>query len=190
MGLPLIFRIVRFIMITLAAHELCWINGSADDPEDQCAHGKVAFEMDGMSLIKLEDGEWTVSASALFLLRTLTADHTPEHPVAEGSSLFPCCGCNVWLCGDQYPVMCMGCNEGIDTWIRHEGSLVHISAGKSSHVTSSDDWSVAVKGFAKQIEEFYAQCSPKVKLVDEEDRKGWAACRDEWRERTTQGNRS
>jgi hypothetical protein len=76
-------------MISLAAHELCWIKGGSDDPEDQCAHGKVALEIDGVSLVRPEDGEWTVSAAALFLLRTLTADHTPERPVAEGSFSFP-----------------------------------------------------------------------------------------------------
>jgi len=114
-------------MISLVAHELCWINDSADDPDDQCAHGRVAFGIDGVLVIKPEDGEWTVSTAALYLLRTLTADHTLEHPVAEGNFLFPCCGFNAWLCGERYRVMCMGCNEGIDAWIRHEGLEVHIS---------------------------------------------------------------
>jgi len=177
-------------MISLVAHELCWIKGVADDPGDQCAHGKVTFDIDGVSVIMPEDGEWTVSTAALYLLRTLTADHTRENPVAEGNFLFPCCGFNAWLCGDRYKVMCMGCNNGIDTWIRHEGSNVSISAGESTHVVSRSDWHAAVEGFAEQIEEFYARSSPKVRPQDEEDRKGWAAFWDEWRERTIQGHQN
>jgi hypothetical protein len=76
-------------MISLAAHELCWIKGGSDDPEDQCAHGKVALEIDGVSLVRPEDGEWTVSAAALFLLRTLTADHTPERLLQRAVFSFP-----------------------------------------------------------------------------------------------------
>jgi len=175
-------------MLSLVAHELCWIKGATDDPDDQCAHGKVAFSIDRVPLIKPQDGEWTVSTAALYLLRTLTADHTPEHPVAEGNFLFPCCGFNAWLCGERYSVMCMGCNEGIDTWIRHKGSMVHISMGESLYSVSRAEWHAAVLGFAKQIEDFYALSSPKVKPREQEDREGWDALWMEWRERIINGN--
>ncbi len=74
-------------MIKLNAHDLCWIQSTADDPKDQCAHGSVEFSCDGIPIIEPDDGEWTVSAAGLYLLRTITDDHTPELSVAESNFL-------------------------------------------------------------------------------------------------------
>lgn len=175
-------------MLSLVAHDLCWIKGAADDPGDQCAHGRVAFSIDGVSIIEPEDGEWSVSTAALYLLRTLTADHTTEQPVAEGNFLFPCCGFNAWLCGERYSVMCMGCSEGIDTWVRHEGSVVHVSVGDLHHSILRAEWQAAVLGFVRQIEEFYALSSPKTKPAEQLDREGWEAFWTEWKERVVSGS--
>jgi hypothetical protein len=66
-----------------------------DDPEDHCVHGRVLFTINNIEFIKPEDGVWTISASALYLLRTITEDHTIENPVSEINFLFPCCGFSV-----------------------------------------------------------------------------------------------
>ena len=170
-------------MISLVAHELCWINGASDDPDDQCAHGRVTMSIDGVTLVRPDDGEWTVSTAALYLLRTLTGDYTPAERVAESNFLFPCCGFSTWQCGDRYEVICMGCCEGIDVWIRTKGSIVEVSVADSHLSVSRIEWRAAVLGFAKNIEQFYAQSSPKIELDDRADRDGWAAFWAEWRER-------
>ena len=53
------------------ATELCWIDGSADDPEDFCLHGHAVAIIGGETL----EYDCTVSATALYLLKTLTENH-------------------------------------------------------------------------------------------------------------------
>jgi hypothetical protein len=60
---------------------LHWINGSADDRADLCAHARVEFRTNGDVLIRPDDGIWTVSAAAVYLLRTLSRQHTKSEPV-------------------------------------------------------------------------------------------------------------
>jgi len=170
-------------MITLQPHDLCWTHGAADDPQDQCAHGKVEFTIDGAALIAPSYGEWTLSAAALYLLRALSDDHSRENPVAEDNFLFPCCGFTVWLTEGRYRVMCMGCSHGIEIYIRHESSAVHITSGERCFTVLSQEWHAAVIGFADQIESYYARCSPKAEPDDLIDREGWTAFWSEWRER-------
>ena len=76
-------------MIRLAVHDLSWVTGRADDPEGQCAHGTVEFSADDRHFVRPEEGELTVSAAGLFLLRSLTDDNTPDNPIAECTLLFP-----------------------------------------------------------------------------------------------------
>lgn len=170
-------------MITLTAHDLCWINGDADDPSDYCAHGKVEFRVNESVFIKPEDGEWTVSGAALYLLRTLTYDHTLEDPVAEGNLLFPCCAFNVYPIQEKFEVVLSGCPNGIDIAVRHSEGRVHLTAGERVEIVTELEWKSAVLTFARQIEEFYTRCSPKAEIDDEYERQGWAAFWREWRER-------
>jgi hypothetical protein len=77
-------------MITLVPTRLHWIkDDGTDDPCDLCAHSPVQFEIDGNTLVAAEDGDATVGAAAIYLLRTLEQDHTDDNPV--GDHLFPCC---------------------------------------------------------------------------------------------------
>lgn len=177
-------------MVRLIAHNLTWIEGSVDDPLDQCAHGRIEFTVDGHPLVAVYSGEWTLSAAALYLLRSITDDHTPEKPISEGNFLFPCCGFNVWECEQRYPVMAMGCNTGVDVWIEHHDGLVLLSTDGLSLSVSEGDWRRAVVAFVDQIEQFYAACRPKVDLDVAEDREGWAAFWKEWRARANAARNS
>jgi hypothetical protein len=61
-----------------------------NDRIDQCAHGDVAFTIDSIRFVGGEDGQFlTVSAAALFLLRTLTHDHTPGASGGVGTAVSP-----------------------------------------------------------------------------------------------------
>jgi hypothetical protein len=170
-------------MITLIAHDLCWIKGSLDDSADQCAHAHVEFHVNGTTFLSPKDGEWTVSAAALYLLRTITLDHSESNPIAEGNFLFPCCAFNAWPIQERFKVVCIGCTHGIDINITHSGDSVVIESDKGKELVSEFEWRDAVLAFVKQVREFYDRSSPKDNLNDEFDREGWVRFWSEWNER-------
>jgi hypothetical protein len=78
-------------MLVLQPLNLRWISHAADDPADCCAHGDVVFRIgDDILLDETNGRDLTVSAAALYLLRTLSVPHSRAAPV--GDQLFPCCG--------------------------------------------------------------------------------------------------
>ena len=91
-------------MLTLEASNLHWIKGAADDPTDLCAHGTLNLQIGEYVLPGLASLDCTVSAAALYLLRSLSRSHRP----GEQEHLFPCCGSamydipetdDVFICG-------------------------------------------------------------------------------------------
>jgi len=170
-------------MITLLAHDLQWITGVADDPQDQCAHGEVEFSINNTVFVKPEDGVLTVSAAGLFLLRTLSRNHTSTDSVAEYNILFPHCGHTAWLVGEKSKLICMGCNIGINVDITHDNGIVTFHSPAGTESTTIKEWQIAVLGFTKQIRNFYQQSSPKEYITDVSDREGWEAFWQEWNER-------
>jgi hypothetical protein len=163
-------------IVRLQCIDFQWITGSKDDPEDQCAHGFVQFEINHTKFVRPEDGTWTVSASALYLLRTLSEDHTIINPVSEGNFLFPCCGFNVWVTKEsRFKVECLGCSNGIDVEIIHRGDNILFRSSAGSEYLSKSEWQSAVVGFVDDVQNFYQLSSPKVRIRDKTDREGWAA---------------
>ena len=63
---------------------LHWMKGSEDDPSDLCAHGDFEFRI-GTDVLSdgAQDRSLTLSAAALFLLRTLCMPHTSASRVGE-----------------------------------------------------------------------------------------------------------
>jgi hypothetical protein len=98
-------------VIVLRPTNLHWIDG-INDPADLCAHSPVEFRIGGATLIKPSDGDWTVSAAALYLLRTLSQPHTKQQPITD--YLFPCCGNGIFEVEGRDDVRIVGCNSGID----------------------------------------------------------------------------
>lgn len=161
-------------MVTLALHRPHWIRDEGENPSDQCAHGFVEFSIDGIEFVSEADGSWTVSAAALFLLRTVTSDHTPEDSVAEDNYLIPCCGFDIWPRENaKYPYTILGCNRGIDPEILHHHGMVHISLGHNSALVSLREWAEAVLGFSDQVQEFYDSSARRNEVLDNFDRPGW-----------------
>ena len=97
------------VMITLQATSLTWLNTEEDCPTDLCAHGKVHFAIDDIEFVAPAE-EWTLSAAAIYLLRTLERDHTPANRV--GDHLFPCCGHTIYA--DE------GCEDG---WLEGKADI-------------------------------------------------------------------
>jgi hypothetical protein len=169
-------------MITLKAIEFHWVEGIDDDALDQCAHGRVCFEIDDVIFVRPEDGVWTVSGAGLFLLRTIQHEHTANHSVAEHNFLFPCCAHSCWAVGEgEFKLICMGCNSGIDLEVKHFGTSVEIGVrdGKRA-IVQAPVWQAAVFQFADQVRAFYDQSAAKAVPDDVPDKEGWAAFWNEW----------
>ncbi len=157
-------------MVILQPVNLRWIQDAADDPRDLCAHGDVEFRVGDDSLLGMQDGKpLTVSAAAMYLLRTLSTPHTRETPV--GDHLFPCCGFAMYDVAGQPDVVVCGCPNGEDFEVRHQdsGNGVVVRAGNGREWSISwPDWQAAVFAFADRASEFYAACSPKEPFGPEE----------------------
>lgn len=169
-------------MLTLSLIEAHWLD--VPNPlDDQCAHGTVLLTVDEQHLVTPQDGELTVCAAALNLLRTLDHDHTSHSPVSEGGQLFPCCGFNVWLAGERFPVLVLGCPSGVDFEVVHTSSGVALCAKGSEAIVSEQVWRSAVVSFAESVLTFYEREPSRNPIEDAEDRKGWQSFWQEYSER-------
>ena len=169
-------------MIALHAFDLGWVTGLDDDPSDQCVHGGIELRVAGEVAFRTEP-VLTVSAACLYLLRTIEDDHTPEHSVADSNWLFPCCGFSPRPYEGEYPVICMGCNQGYDVWVKHIDEGIELSWEAQRLTIPKNDWAHAVLGLVEQVEAYYRQCKPKDKVEDEYDAEGWALFWMEWDDR-------
>lgn len=172
--------IIGFQMIELVVQDFQWVRGPEDDPNDQCAHGRLLFRVNDIEFVKPEEGIWTVSASALYLLRTLTENHTAGNSVAEGNLLFPCCGFMVFPTGDRFTAICLGCTNGIDLEIVHQGNMISINSSVGSEIIRESEWISAVLDFTDSVRKFYQSSLPKVDIEDAFENQGWAAFWQEW----------
>ncbi len=169
-------------MIKLDLIDPHWIKGVKDDPEDQCAHGYIKFTIDDLVISNTEE-DWTVSAAALFLLRSVTCNHSEKSRVAESNYLIPCCGFNPFKYEGEFSLILMGCNNGLDPEIVHENGKVLISFNGKTRSIYKTEWAEAVVRFANQVVKFYESCSPKIPLEDKYDKEGWHLFWSEFSER-------
>jgi hypothetical protein len=148
-------------MITLVPIRLHWIkDDGADDPRDLCAHSPVRLQIDGDTLVDPEDGDETIIAAAIYLLRTLERDHTKENPV--GDQLFPCCGHAMFDTGDDDVLIC-GCPNGSDVFVTRDdvGTIRLTSVAGKPYVVSANDWRQAIHEFSDVVRDFYDHPLPK-----------------------------
>jgi hypothetical protein len=169
-------------VVILRPANLGLIRGAADDPKDLCAHGDVEFRIGGDTLLDTTGRDLTVSAAALYLLRTLSVPHTREAPV--GDHLFPCCGFAMWDIPGGEDVAICGCPNGEDFEVLHEvsgaGVVIRAADGREWKV-GWPDWRTAVFAFADRVSEFYAVSSPKE--PSGEDAAGFKKFKAEWERR-------
>jgi hypothetical protein len=92
-----------------------WLGSDDEARHDLCSHGDVRLEIGGQ-VIAPGDGEreYTISTSALALLRSLEAGHSPERPVADRLVLH--CGM----------LLMTSCPIGIDWSVSHVGGRVRL----------------------------------------------------------------
>ena len=148
-------------MITLVPTRLHWVkDDGSDDPLDLCVHSPVHFQIDGQTLVDAADGDFTVSATAIYLLRTLAHDHTEENPVGE--HLFPCCGHAIFDTGDDDVLIC-GCPNGLDVSVVHngDGTICLRKASGETNIVTETEWRDAVRAFSDLVRRFYDDSLPK-----------------------------
>ena len=156
---------------------LTWINGVEDDPTDLCLHGHVIMHI-GETLI---EGDGTVSATALYLLKTLTEDKImSEYDI----QMIPCCGHFLIANEDLTEVQISSCDTGTDWTTIHDGDDIKIilPSGHEEKVSLAD-YKREVFLFADKVEAFYKSCTPKEMPKDEFHRNGYIAFWNEWHKR-------
>ena len=161
-------------MIVLEAVNLVWLSGAAD----QCAHGAVRLSVGDELLVSPEDGELTVTAAGLLLLRTLEANYEPDDELADHIQLLPHCGFFVYPDGDRCSIS--GCPEGVDLTVVTNGDNVTLRRGEVTAVTTRAQWRDAVISFVRQIEAFHERSPSREAVADPFEREGWQMFWQEW----------
>ena len=174
-------------MVKIELSQAQWVGGPADDAHDLCLHGRLLLEVDGAALVTPDDGEWTLTAAGLHLLRTMDSDSYEGQRVSLANWLIPCCGNAVYDVKDApYEVTTLGCPVGIELDIRHEGGFVRIgplrgdAGDRTIVVTSIQSWRSAVLRFCSQVTAYYNACEPKSFDVNGE---AWPLLWAEWEAR-------
>jgi hypothetical protein len=151
-----------------------WVNENKKDPVDLCLHGNVYVRIGGEVIA---DYSCTVSASGLYLLRSVENDHT-----IECEHMFPCCGHFMIPADDLSTVNICGCPNGIQLLVAHAGEDIKITTEANSTVFSSlEDYKMTVFEFTQTIEHVYEQ-NPRQLPQDEFELNGYIAFWNEWRE--------
>jgi len=163
------------------AYDFEWIGGAKDDPNDLCLHGRVKVQF-GDTVI---EDMGTVSATALYLLKTLSEDKV----IAPFDiQMIPCCGHFLIPNKELTDVTISGCGKGTDWTTRHEGDSVRfILPSGQEEVVSLRDYQYEVLDFAEKVKGYYDACTPKVVPEDEFERDGYTAFWNEWRRRYNEG---
>jgi hypothetical protein len=167
-------------MLTIEPINMHWL---AEMPAegDLCVHGGIVIRHAEAILIDDSEEVWTLSAGALFLLRTLNRDHTAGSRVA--AHLFPCCGHAMYAQTDSDDVAIVGCPNGRDWEVVHHGTEVRLRFDDETEVVvSRNEWREGVVAFSQVIRTFYERNATK-KPADDTDAAGFAAFRAEWSRR-------
>jgi hypothetical protein len=178
-------------MIILRPTNLHWIKGTDDDPADLCAHSGVDFRVDDDALVAQNDGDWTVSAAALYLLRTLSPSQLKDERWCSHEHLFPHCGHSMIDIESEDDVIIVGCSNGIHFDVVRDGDTIRITrmSGQTHQVRSGqtyhvgfEGWRDAVCAFSDAVQSFYAASSTK-RPCGEQETRGFEKFMAEWSRR-------
>jgi len=163
---------------SIDATNLKWIDG-LDETEDLCLHGHAVVHIGEKKL----EYDATISATALYLLKTLTENHI----INTDNQLLPCCGFSMFPNDTLDNVVIVGCDNGIDWSVTHDGEIVilELEDGTKENIPI-DEYKKEVFKFADKVEAFYISCAPKKIPNDKIDRDGYIAFWNEWHRRRNQ----
>ncbi|MEC5158623.1 hypothetical protein [Chryseobacterium sp. MP_3.2] len=157
---------------------LHWLPNTTEE-NDLCAHGNVFLKIGDEIVCDETNLEFTVSATALYLLRSLTENYSKDD---YGSQFIPCCGFFTYFDKNDRPVI-SGCPSGIDWKIQHidENIVKHISEKGTEATISMDNYQKQVFEFADKVEKFYKESKPKIIPDDDFERGAYNEIWEEWR---------
>lgn len=166
-------------MAELKALNLFWRgDNDSEKQRDLCAHGQVFLKIENKIVSDESLEDWTVSASAYYLLKSLKTNH-------DGTiepQLIPCCGFNMYATGDKgKDLIISGCPNGINWTITHNHNKV-IHQFEDGEIVEIDfnDWRNIVCDFSDEVMRFYEVSLPKI-ADDYEDKKGFPLFMREWK---------
>ena len=160
------------------AENLCWIKDDGnDDPDDFCLHGRATAKIGD----EFFEYDATVSATALYLLRTLRENHI----LHECEHMLPCCGHTMISNEDCSSVDICGCPNGVDWSVMHEHNMIKLVTETGAEtLIDIDAYTDEVFSFADKIEVFYKNSLQKnLAELDDFSRNGYTAFWNEWRRR-------
>ena len=159
------------------ADQFQWINGPEDDPNDLCLHGHVMVQVGTNSF----DDDGTVSATALYLLKSLKEDKIMNRYDIQ---MIPCCGHFLIANADRSEVTISSCDTGTDWSVIHSdgGIKIILPSGVEEQVDFAD-YKAEVFRFADKVEAYYKSCQPKVLPENEFSKNGYIAFWNEWHRR-------
>jgi len=166
--------------------DLHWIR-NIDDGNDLCVHGHLYLKIGNQVISDKEMGDWTLSSTALSLLRTI--DHNYERGM-HGNQLLPHCG-HFFIPDDkEETVIVQGCDTGIDWKITHmdDSKVKHALENGDMIVIDKEIYKTIVLNFADQVEQFFKDSKPRNIPEDDFEKKGyltfwreWRSLRDKWK---------
>ena len=160
-------------MFTIRATELHWLPGN-EETEDLCLHGHAVVTVGDERM----EFHATVSATALYLLKSLSEDHR----LGEGLQMLPCCGHFLIANETLTQVEIIGCDNGVDFSVTHEGDGVRLTTASGHSVCLPlSEYRREVFAFADMIEHFYHGSKPKKLPTDEFCKNGYLAFWKEWK---------
>lgn len=153
---------------SIRAENLSWLEGS-DEREDKCLHGKAIVTI-GTKYIEYD---CTVSATALYLLKSLESDKTKD----AGYFMLPCCGHFYIPSEDLTEVYIDGCGYGEDFEVIHMDGGVNIIRDDASVFVPIEKYKREVFSFCDAVKTFYDNSLPKVFSDGKDDfeRRGYTA---------------
>ena len=155
------------------ATDLRWLEGVSEN-EDLCLHGNAVAKISD-EIFEYDNA--TVSATALYLLKSLTEDH-----IQNSVQMLPCCGFNIYASDDMCSCVIVGCPDGIDWSVIHIGDDIIKLVTKSGKETliTLDEYRKTVYSFADKIETYYKKSVRKRLPDDAVNRDGYIAFWNEW----------
>ena len=153
-----------------------WIDYDVKNTTDLCAHGHVYLRI-GSHACEYENA--TVSATSLYLLKTLSRNHLAY----TENQLVPCCG-HLLLpkAPDKFGEICdiCGCPNGIDWTVKHkENSVLLVLDEDKSFSISFEQYKSEVFSFSDKVKIFYKSNLPRDDS-EEFEKGGWKAFYEEW----------
>ena len=160
-------------LFTIDATDLHWLEGIEDT--DLCLHG-LGIATIGERTVQYD---CTVSATGLYLLKSLTEDHI----LYEDNQMLPCCGHFLIPDEKRENVYISGCPNGEDWTIRHVAGAVELILPDGYCVTvPMADYRREVLAFVQKIQNFY-DTHPRTLPKDEWDRNAYLTFWKEWHRR-------